>query len=109
MEKFKEDTAVSGRYDRSATIQTKKEQDATMKQKADEIYDNPYDFVNNNCADLVEDVAAAGGVDLSGSDITVPVPIPTSNGPIIVPVTATVPNKQYKKAKEIEEDQCPNS
>ena len=57
----------------------------------------------------MEDVAAAGGVDLSGSDITVPVPIPTSNGPIIVPVTATVPNKQYKKAKEIEEDQCPNS
>jgi RHS repeat-associated protein len=93
LEEFEKDPKVSGRYDRSVRIKTMKEQDQAMIKKAEEIWDKEYDLLLENCADLVEQITTAGGIDLSGADINI-------DG-----VRTTVPNLQFEVAQNIQETQ----
>jgi len=89
LEAFYADPAVSGRYDRSVTIETTKEQDKAMVEKANEVYDKSYNFFFENCADLVEKTAKAGGIDLSKGNV----------------LGVDIPNKQLEAAEKIAAEQ----
>ncbi|MFW6022314.1 MAG: RHS repeat-associated core domain-containing protein [Halanaerobiaceae bacterium] len=93
LDHFDKETDVSGRYDRRAQIQTTSDQDDDMKDKGDEIYDMEYNFVTNNCSDLVEDISAEVDIKYPDSHI----------------MGTSIPNAQYEQAKKLEsnnEDTC---
>ncbi|TDX51145.1 RHS repeat-associated core domain-containing protein [Orenia marismortui] len=80
--RFNEDEDISARYNTRVRFETNCEETDKARQKAEEIFDRKYNFFDENCADLVEQVAHAAGVDLSNSDISV------------FGVKATIPNIQ---------------
>lgn len=97
---FKEDEKISGRYDRMAIIDTTDEQDKAMIEEGKKVYDRRYDltgsFYGDNCADLVEEIADAGDINLSGADIPYYVPVDYHT---VVEIDVTQPNAQYDIAK----------
>lgn len=66
-----------------------------MKKEAERIFDTPYDVIANNCADLVESVAMAGGINLFSDSLGI--------GGI------TIPNDQFNIAETIAEQQNSDS
>ena len=65
------------------------DKDAAMRNTGNKIYDTAYDLFTNNCADLVEDIAFSGRINLYSDFL--------SFGSI------TIPNDQYEVAVKIAE------
>jgi hypothetical protein len=57
---------VNSRYEQTLQIHTSITQDELMKNYADILYTQAYDFRTNNCADFTTQVMAYGGIDVAG-------------------------------------------
>ncbi len=63
---------IADSYNRAVYIATSHDQDSKIKKEADAIYKSKYDFVSNNCGDLVRQSLGAGGISLGSPLVTVP-------------------------------------
>ncbi|MFW6281923.1 MAG: hypothetical protein ACOC1O_03920, partial [bacterium] len=99
---------ASGRYDRRAFIEVTKDQYDDMQEKADAIYDEPWNATKENCRDLVARTAETGNIDINDNieDPVVFAPMTTNPygnmlpGNMGTPIShITVPNRQYENAR----------